>query len=230
MRPVKRIEPLLNEHGAVKTFTSYQSARKDLISNFGGYCSYCEMRLDASLAVEHVKPKSLHEDLELEWSNFLLGCTNCNSIKTDKDPGLAVCTWPDKDNTALAFTYSEGGIVAVADGLTPAQSSIATETMSLVGLDRKVNTAKASDRRWINRREAWDKATRAYGRLEQLNHELMRQQIVENAVSDGYWSVWMTVFEDDTDMRQRFIDAVPGTANDCFDVHAAPISRPGGQI
>ncbi len=231
MRPVNRIEPLINEQGAVKTFTSYQSARKDLIGNFGGYCSYCEMRLDASLAVEHVQPKSLHGGLALSWSNFLLGCTNCNSIKSNKDPGLALCTWPDKDNTALAFTYSEGGIVEVADALTPVQNNIATETMNLVGLERKVDTAKASDRRWLNRKDAWGIATRSKERLSRNFHNLdMREQVVETCVAGGYWSVWMTVFEDDIDMRQRFIDAMPGTANDCFDAHAAPIARPGGQI
>ena len=230
MRPVKRIEPLLDDEGNVKTFTKYANARRDLINNFGGYCSYCEMKLDASLAVEHVQPKSIHQGLTLEWSNFLLGCTNCNSIKSDEDPGIGACTWPDKDNTALDYAYSEGGIVKVANGLSADKKALAKETMKLVGLNRKSDTARASDRRWLNRKEAWDKAERAKSRLELLNHEPMRQQIVETCVAGGYWSVWMTVFADDADMRQRFIDAMPGTAKNCFDEDVQAITRPGGRI
>ena len=231
MRPVKRIDPLLDANGRVKTFTSYQSARENLIVNLGGFCSYCEMRLDSSLHVEHVQPKSLHGGLALSWENFLLGCANCNSIKGDDDPGVLACTWPDKDNTALAFTYSEGGIVEVNTGLSPAQVTIATETMKLVGLDRKVNTAKASDRRWLSRKDAWGIATRSKERLSRsFNNIDMREQIVETCVAGGYWSVWMTVFEGDADMKLRFINAMPGTATDCFDMHVATVARPGGQI
>lgn len=231
MRPVKRVEPLLDKDGQEKSFSSYQSARRDLINNFGGYCSYCEMKLDASLAVEHVQPKSLHEDLKLEWGNFLLCCTNCNSTKWDKDPGLLACAWPDRDNTFLAYSYSEGGIVEVAKGLTAAQKALATETMNLVGLGKKADTAKASDRRWIERRNAWGRANLAKDRLSRnFNNIDMREQIVDTCIAGGYWSVWMTIFEDDADMRQRFIDAMPGTEKNCFDVQTSPLPRPNGQI
>lgn len=142
-------------------------------------------------------------------------CTNCNSIKSDKNPGIGACTWPDKDNTSLAYTYSEGGIVEVAAGLSAAQDAVAKETMELVGLDRK---------------EAWDKAERAKKRLAELDNEAMRQQIADTCVAGGYWSVWMTVFEGDSDMRQRFIDAMPGTAQDCFDANTQALSRPGGLV
>ena len=40
----------------------------------------------------------------------------------------------------------------------------------------------------------------------------------------------MTVFAKDPDMRQRLIDAFPGTSNDCFDDQCNPIPRPGGAL
>lgn len=46
---------------------------------------------------------SIHKELEIEWSNLLLACTNCNSIKSDKDNELYCYYWPDRDNTMVPF-------------------------------------------------------------------------------------------------------------------------------
>lgn len=229
MRPVKRPD-LLDEQRNHKTFTDYQNARPELIAAFGEYCSYCEMHLDASLAVEHVQPKSLHPGLALLWDNFLLGCSNCNSIKNDKDPGLGNCLWPDRDNTLIAFLYTEGGVVEVNPALNSKQYALAQELMDLVGLDRKVENATASDRRWVNRLDAWGKAERALARLAKRDDNEFREQIVETAESKGYWSVWMTVFGHDVDMRQRLINAMPGTAKTCFDAQTNALSRVHGFV
>jgi hypothetical protein len=58
----------------------------------------------------------------------------------------------------------------------------------------------------------------------------MRRQIVRTALGHGFWSVWMTVFRDDGDMRKQFVENFPGTAEDCFDASCAFIHRPGGTI
>lgn len=65
----------------------YKSARYDLIKNIGQYCSYCEMPLAASLAVEHKLPKQWFPFQSLNWENFLLACPICNSNKNAK-PGV----------------------------------------------------------------------------------------------------------------------------------------------
>ncbi|MFL5664975.1 MAG: HNH endonuclease [Ktedonobacteraceae bacterium] len=65
----------------------YKSARYDLITNIGQYCSYCEMPLAASLAVEHKLPKQWFPFQALNWENFLLACPICNSNKNSK-PGV----------------------------------------------------------------------------------------------------------------------------------------------
>lgn len=77
MRPVER-------GPAPRTYTKYGDAIGDLEERLGIYCSYCERRLPISLAIEHVVPKDLHPELEVEWTNFLLACSNCNSVKGNK--------------------------------------------------------------------------------------------------------------------------------------------------
>ncbi|HEU0014624.1 MAG TPA: HNH endonuclease signature motif containing protein [Longimicrobium sp.] len=66
---------------ALARVDTYGFARPVLIARIGAYCSYCEMPLAANLAVEHVLPRKWFPELQLAWSNFLLCCPICNSIK-----------------------------------------------------------------------------------------------------------------------------------------------------
>ena len=226
MRPVVRGSWPLDAEGEQETFTRYQNARRDLIDRLGGYCSYCEMRLDASLAVEHIQPKSHHHSLALDWNNFLLACTNCNSTKGDQDITLNDYIWPDRDNTFRALNYQEGKVSCVP-GIEPAKTD---RLIKLVGLDKVPNSADASDRRWLNRLEAWGLAERAKQRLNRCDTNEMKDQIVDTAKSKGYWSIWMTQFRDDPDMLKRLIEAFPGTCTQCFNTTAnyVPVQRAGG--
>jgi len=234
MRPVVRGACPQDAHGAVIKFTDYASARRDMIARLGEYCSYCEMQLDASLAIEHVKPKQPPgaaaplPERELVWGNFLLACTNCNSTKGNAEIDLNDYLWPDRDNTFRAMGYAEGGLVSSVLGI---QHEKAEKLIALVGLGKTPDTATASDRRWLNRREAWDMATRSKERLTRCNLDDMKNQIIETVQAKGFWSIWMTVFKDDADMLIRLITAFPGTSSDCFDAvqNHAPIARPGGQ-
>jgi uncharacterized protein (TIGR02646 family) len=237
MRPVDRGPIPTDESGNKMKFKTYQDARGKLIGRLGETCSYCEMHLDSGLAVEHVRPKkpdgvdAIIIERELDWSNFLLACPNCNSTKSNKDVVPNNYFWPDKDNTFRAFNYSEGGIIKASDELSAELQSKANATIELTGLDKRpLNDPKASDRRWINRRETWDIAIRAKGLLSGTDADALRKQIVETMTSKGYWSIWMTVFKGDSDMLQRFIRALPGTASDCFDHGGIPIQRRGGQV
>lgn len=235
MRPIERGSRPLNPDGTVRTFREYQDARADLIARLGEYCSYCEMQLDADLAVEHVQPKDgpgARADLALDWDNFLLGCRNCNSRKSKKAITLTDYYWPDSDNTLRMLEYSVGGIVRPHPNLSPDQQARALRTIQLVRLDYvpTQHDPQVKDRRWNNRREAWDMAERARSRLAAHDTERMREQIVETAQAKGYWSIWMTVFADDPDMRRRLIAAFLGTATTCFDDTCLAIARPGGSL
>ena len=231
MRPIIRGEVPLDSAENPKNFKEYQEARGDLIERLGQYCSYCEMKLDASLAVEHVKPKSLYAELEREWSNFLLACTNCNSTKRDKDIELDDYYWPDVDNTFWAFAYSQGGLVRPHPSLNDDEKIKAEKTLKLTGLDKQTtNDRRSSDRRKSNRREAWEIAERSLNRLQENDTIPMREQLSEHAKAQGYWSVWMTIFKDDPDMLRRFIEAFPGTCQRYFDSNGQAIARTGENL
>ncbi|NVN06016.1 HNH endonuclease [Asaia spathodeae] len=224
MRPVIKGDCPLSEDGTQKKFSDYKLARGDLIERIGQYCSYCEMNLNASLAVEHVLPKvpkgKSKEDIErsLSWSNFLLACTNCNSIKSQKEVGTDDIFWPDKTNTFFYLEYKEAGIVQAKSNLSDTFKKKIQSLIDIVGLDRTpAADGEMSDRRWKNRRETWEIAMDALSDLQETDTPQLRKMISQLAKSQGYWSVWMTIFEKDGDMRSRFISEYPGTGVDCFD-------------
>ena len=231
MRPIARGATPRDKKGKPKKFSEYSRARRDLIDRLGEYCSYCGTRLPASLAVEHVRPKDPNPDLELQWDNFLLACTNCNSTKGHKDVVLDEYFWPDRDNTFRAFVYTEGGLIEVNSSLPDVERNRAKKTIALMGLDRTpIDDSAASDRRWRNRLQVSTMAIDVRQGLNEEDTEFIRELIVAIAAARGFWSVWMTVFADDQDMLRRLIDAFPGTSEDCFDDECHPIHRPGGAL
>jgi len=123
-------------------------------------------------------------------------------------------------------------VISPAAGLEEEIRAKAAKTIELTGLDKHPrNDPKASDRRWPNRRETWDIAQRSKQNLQRCNTPEMRSQIIMTATGHAYWSVWMTIFEDDADMLLRLIEAFPGTCRDCFDAENGynPVARAGGQ-
>ncbi|MEA5467711.1 HNH endonuclease [Spirulina sp. 06S082] len=231
MRPILKGERPLDSEGNSKVFKQYQDARGDLIDRLGQYCSYCEMKIPTALAVEHIQPKKIYPELELEWNNFLLACPNCNSTKKDKDISLEDCYWPHIDNTFRAFLYLKGGLIHLNPILTQEEQQKARTTIELVGLQKESKSDKTrSDRRLSNRRETWDIAERSLRNLQANNTLGMRELIVSTMETSGFWSVWMTVFKDDPDMLNRFIAAFPGTCQECFDSLGKPVPRPRGRL
>lgn len=234
MRSVERGTVPLDKNGNAVQFKEYGDARDDLIKRLGDYCSYCESPLLAP-AVEHVQPKSLVPTLQTDWDNFLLACTYCNSNKGNKPvnaSNLHDYFWADSDNTFRAFRYEQHRAPQVLLSLNLAQQKIALDTLELTGLDREPSHPQLSkkDRRWIKRKDAWDKAEQAKLRLSRCVTNEMREQIIDTATSTGFWSVWMTVFQNDTNMRQRLINAFIGTSAACFNVNSLPVQRTNGQI
>ena len=232
MRPVVRGDAPADETGLPITFTDYKQARDALIARMGDYCSYCEIALPSEVDVEHMLPKSLHEKLELEWSNFLLACSNCNSIKGNQPATLDDYYWPDQDNTLRAFLYEldEPPQVSTTGTCDP---TIALRTLELTGLDRVPGHPRYSDRdrRWKKRMEAWNIALFSQKNLTANDCTEMREQIIVAARATGFWSIWYHVFYLDQDMQDRLIDAFPGTDRHCFDPKTrAVVERPGGKI
>ncbi len=163
----------------------------------------------------------------------MLACTYCNSIKKDKKidaSNLGDYFWADTDNTFRGFFYAKDRAPQINTSLPIAHQKISRNTLELTGLDREplhpLLTKK--DRRWEKRHEAWAKAERANVNLGAQPTDAMRDQIIDTATSTGFWSVWMTVFQNDSDMRRRLIQAFTGTSADCFDADFQPIPRQNG--
>jgi uncharacterized protein (TIGR02646 family) len=230
MRPIVRGPRPKDTNGADVVFADYKQARDHLIGRIGDYCSYCEVCLHGPIAVEHVRPKKPQPALALEWTNFLLACDNCNSVKLDSEINLNDYFWPDRDNTATVFSYVLDQPPQVATSLDPALHQTASRTLQLTGLDRVPGHPDLSerDRRWHKRREAWGVALQARKNLARNDTYEMRELILHTAVSRGFWSVWFQVFHDDPDMRKRLIEWFPGTCRECFDVETRCKRRAGG--
>lgn len=232
MRPVERGPWPTDAQGAEIQFANYQDARPELLKRLGYYCSYCEMNISNSSSVEHVQPKSFARGLERDWYNFLLACTYCQGCKIDTPVSLSDHFWPELDNTFRAFVYDHQ-MVETSPALNAQHRIFAENTRVLVGLDRWPGgpTAPTSkDQRWRLRLAVWDIATESKNDLCQNNTEQMRKQIVRTAVARGFFSIWMTIFANDPDMKIRLINAFPGTATNCFDAQGNPLPRPGGAI
>lgn len=215
MRPVTRI-------AAPRTYLKYQEAISDLEECFGCYCSYCERRFPACLAVEHVSPKSLDPARETDWANFLLGCVNCNSSKGAIPTNDQDFLWPDKDNTLRAIEYKAGGLVEASSTIVPEIKAKAAGLIELVGLDRHPGqppTKQPTDRdkRYVEREEKWKLAELKRDALTRNNNNDFREALVDLAKESGFFSIWMAAFHDDSDMRSRLVDAYAGTAKDCFE-------------
>lgn len=218
MRPVRRgASPISGD------FSNYEKAKPDLISRLGCYCSYCERRISTNLAVEHINCQHFYPDLERTWINFLLACVNCNSTKNAKPFWIGEILLPDRDNTFAAFIYTPDGRIkpsqlAIDKGL----EQLAQDTLKLTGLDKK-----ATDR--VSQRiQAWLLAQRAKGHIiKQPDNDILKEQAIDTAKENGFFSIWMTVFENDTDMRNRLIDAFAGTRDSgCFDQITTAIVTP----
>lgn len=227
MRPV-------DKGTAPKVYAEYQDASQDLKDRLGDYCSYCERQIETNLAVEHKQPKSLVPQLITDWTNFLLGCVNCNSSKGDTPINLEEYLWPDTDNTLFAFEYSRGGIIHTHRSLSPELKSKSRAMIGLVGLDRDPgNTASqptSADRRWRRRQEIWLLAEKNLERLVANDSPAIREGIVETAIARGMFSIWWTVFAGDSDMRRRIREEFVGTHEGCFDASENLLPRPGGQV
>lgn len=227
-----------------KVYAKYQDAGLDLQAVLGDYCSYCERQIETHLAVEHVQPKSIVTALATQWVNFLLGCVNCNSCKGDTAVVITDFLWPDTDNTLRAFDYKAGGVVCVNNANAADIQTKAKCTIELVSLDKDpgnpdpTRRPSDSDKRWKRRLEAWQLAVKYRAKIQDCERHTsdmtirdhVRSSTVDVALGRGMFSIWWTVFEDDSDMRRRLREAFIGTHGGCFDANEDLVARAGGQV
>lgn len=225
MRPVSKGSCPKNKEGEEIKFSKYTRSRRYLIDRIGEYCSYCERKIEVNLAVEHVQPKATNKELELSWDNFLLGCTNCNSTKGATEVDLIHYLWPDIHNTYLPFIYDESGIVRVDTTRPIEEQEKAQRLITLCGLDKvppKVHSVawkEASDRRFEHRIQAWKEANEAIVNYRNIPVEFrpkILSFILSIVVHQGFWSIWMHVFEEFAEVQEALVNAFVGTREEFF--------------
>ena len=223
MRPIDKGE-------APTVFADYSAALGDLEDRLGLYCSYCERRLPSGLAVEHKAPKGMHPERKLDWGNFLLSCQNCNSVKGETDLDNDATLWPDQHNTFLAIAYERGGLVRTSAELSPNLSSRTEALIHLVGLNRHVYhgfpNPTGRDLRWQQRETMWRTAELCLAIYEDLNGTAEALQLViQAATGHGFFSVWLTVFDEHTNVKRALIRHFAGTARCCFNQQGQAVPR-----
>jgi uncharacterized protein (TIGR02646 family) len=226
-------------------FERYEDAKEDLIIRIGlgkcgsvslsHYCSYCERRIPTNLSVEHIQPKGGkygRPDLMNKWDNFLLACVNCNSTKKDRSVFFDYFFFPDRDNTFDVFVYKSDGTIHVNENKRLVIQIIANNTLWLTGLNIELENNNSEDVsvamcRVKQRKEVWEMAEIALGDYLQLrNSERIKNTIVRNMLSVGYFSVWMTVFADYPEMKRMFVESISGTVESkCFNGRGDAVYR-----
>lgn len=145
--------------------------------------------------------------------------------------------WPDKDNTFLAFTYTNGLPKVNEAYLKSISEDVYIKTVSLfngVCLNFCPKNVRDKDKRWQKRIETLGQAERSRIFWNKIWDTELRNEgldtITTLAKALGFFSIWMMVFEDDRDVKNALIDAFPGTARECFDDDGNAVRRENGEI
>jgi uncharacterized protein (TIGR02646 family) len=204
------------------SFPTYAHARPHLLRRMGAWCCYCEIPLTSTLAVEHVVAKAPSPGLITTWTNLLLVCNNCNATKNDlvaTPADLTSYLWPDQDRTFDLIMVQAPGRIRVRPTATPAEAAKADATLRLCGLQvepgagmDKLKEETMTDLRWMRRHEIWRIAERDRDRLLRGGNRDFRDSIVEKAKLTGFFSIWLTIFQDDAQMVSDLISAFQGTS------------------
>lgn len=230
------MRPLDKGESPYKKISKYQDAEPYLEKRLGAYCSFCEMRVNNALAVEHKESKNSGGALT-DWDNLLLSCVYCNSRKLEKiqKGNLDKWLWPDQHNTFLAFTYEDALPKVNESYLRTVNEDVlkrAKTVMEDLALDYKpegTEKKKYKDKRWQHRfralsiaesyRDSWRKNGESEYEADQLRN------IRYTAEQTGFFSIWRMVFKDEPKVKRVLIDAFAGTAKECFDESGTAVRR-----
>ena len=97
----------------------------------------------------------------------------------------------------------------------------ARNLFDLLKLDPRIS--QKPDRRVKKRNEVFQTATESLADWKINQTPAMQRQIIRTAVANGFFSVWMTVFEDEPDILREMINAFPATETAFFDDEGRPV-------
>ncbi|SFD90432.1 hypothetical protein SAMN05518672_103786 [Chitinophaga sp. CF118] len=231
-------------------FSDWKDAKVDLTNEIGSFCSYCEKYNSRSaLHVEHIYGRKckdatgnlIYDHLKGRWDNFLLACVNCNAVKKNKDVAVLNPYLPHTNNLLHFIEVLTGGIIQIKPEVTGIDRIRTKAFIDLIGLDRLPDHPEYSDKddRWDNRLKVFDIAERQYKKYTEPVPSTNLDAIIELARTNGYFSVWYTVFNAFEEVKLALINGIttsdglvlvafPGTDSKSFDIdnHYSTLSRP----
>ncbi|SHM67983.1 HNH endonuclease [Flavobacterium chilense] len=208
MRPVNKLRYTTNQI----EYKPYGNAKPFLIDAIGKYCSFCEREgFSSSLDVEHIEYKDTHRDKEFLWSNFLLACKNCNSIKGTTEIIFENIILPHLQDTFSPFEYLESGYIKIKDEVSDPLRTKVIQLIDLVGLDRRPGSPKYStkDDRWQERKQSWELSQKYLKKYTDNKCDI--ETIVDLSKNVGFWSIWMNTFKNFPIVQKALIDNFSGT-------------------
>ncbi len=102
-----------------------------------------------------------------------------------------------------------------------------------MGLDNQISGATDTNGQQVamdrvsQRMQAWLLAMESRRDIEHAGSEALRRATIRTARATGFFSIWMTVFAGDADMRELLIEAFPSTRDSgCFDAQTQATVTP----
>jgi uncharacterized protein (TIGR02646 family) len=217
MRPINKSNRL-DINGYPLEFKEYRDAKPDLVKELGDFCCYCGIQVsEMDLHVEHIMAKDKNPTLENRWDNFLLACSMCNSIKSNK--GVIDTFMPHKNNLLYFVNILQAGVIEIKENISEDDKRKTQNFIDLVGLDREPSHPKLTpkDKRWRYRLEAYNIAERHLIKYEKTPPQTDIETIIDLAKNSGFFSIWFTVFDKFKEVKQVLINAFPNTDLASFD-------------
>lgn len=156
----------------------------------------------------------------MKWDNLLLSCKYCNTrkgtivAKGEKDKYL----WPDEDDTFHVYLYSSDIPELAEKYLSDKESTMrekAAKLFELIKLNNIPITPSDKDRRYRERSEARNCAIESKKGLQHItsieDRQLYLKRIEMLARSTGFFSTWMSIFNDDIEVKEILISAFKET-------------------
>lgn len=212
MRPINKWRT--NTNNVKGTYDPYGGAKLILLANFGNepnyFCNYCDRNIPGvNLEVEHVQPVKHYPDLEFSWVNFLIACKNCNLAKLDYNLEYQNIVVPHYQNTFNCFEFNNDGTISVPPHMV--NNPRIAETIRMLGFDRGHGhpDKQPQDDRYDIRRQTLFTARKKLKQYEEGRQDI--DDIVEMAITTGFWAVWMNVFKNHEKVQNALIESFTNT-------------------
>ena len=123
---------------------------------------------------------------------------------------------PHLQNTFSPFEYLESGLIKIKDEVVEPSRSRVVALVELVGLDRRPGHPRYStkDDRWQERKQAWELSQKY--RQKYIAGKCDIETIIDLSLTNGFWSIWMSTFEDFLEVQRELIDSFQGTRLELF--------------